>query len=168
MWPTLGKRKQCGSSMIQQERGIVSWALAVGTTGQTPTTDEWLAGAFQATANQVNLCDAVNNEFKVTQVQFHEGIDEIPFEELMRDFQTEELLCLRYFEKLPNSYISSRADNGYCQWQYKAVKRALPTLTNTDIGVIHASHQSVHGASCWQNIGNYPIWGAGSTADAEL
>lgn len=77
---------------------MVSFVQAAGTSFQT-TAGSWQAGNFLSTVNQVNAVDAINNEFRVTQVQLHEGIDEIPFSEILRDIETEIELCQRYYEK---------------------------------------------------------------------
>lgn len=76
----------------------ITWALACGSNFHT-TPNSWQDGGFLATANQVNGTDAINNEFRIAQVQLHEGIDEIPFSKLIRDFASELQLCQRYFEK---------------------------------------------------------------------
>lgn len=79
----------------------ITWALACGSNFQT-TPNSWQDGNFFATANQVNGTDAINNEFRIAQVQLNEGIDEVPFSKLIRDFASELELCQRYFEKSYN------------------------------------------------------------------
>lgn len=84
------------------ENGIglsIDWVLGCGSAVQTLTTNEWQSGNFVGTANQTNLLASNSNDFFLTQVQLHEGIGEIPFEKLIRDFGSEVELCQRYFEK---------------------------------------------------------------------
>lgn len=56
----------------------VSFALAAGSTFQT-TADAWQTGEFYATANQVNHCDDVANDFYIAQVKLNENDIDLPF-----------------------------------------------------------------------------------------
>lgn len=140
----------------------VAWILAAGSTFQT-TSDSWQAGNFLATANQVNVCDTINNEFRITQVQLHEGLDEIPFERLIRDFNTELELVQRYFEKsyeLETALASITQDNvsknvttdlggGGINVFYNVKKRILPTIVvyNPNDGATSEIYDNVARAS---------------------
>jgi len=76
----------------------VTWVLGAGTNFHT-TANSWQIGNFLSTANQVNCVDAINNEFRITEVSIHVGLQEIPFEDLMRGYAHELSLCQRYFSK---------------------------------------------------------------------
>ena len=77
----------------------IVWTLASGTTFQT-TKDTWQTGNYVATSNQVNACDNVANDFRITQVQLEKGDTATPFE--YRHFEEEIALCQRYYEKSYN------------------------------------------------------------------
>ena len=74
----------------------LDWSLAAGTNFHT-TADAWQAGNFLATSNQVNACDAVNNEFRLAGVQVEAGSVATEFEQ--RSISKELILCQRYYEK---------------------------------------------------------------------
>lgn len=137
------KHDETGTWDYTNQTGLVmSWALSAGTNFQT-TADAWQAGNFLATANQVNLCDAVNNEFRITQVQLHEGIDEVPFNDLMRTYDDELKKCQRYYEKsydvdtapgtntsLGRFELTGTSANPFRgSTDFQIYKRALPTVT---------------------------------------
>lgn len=146
---------------------MVYWTLGAGATFQT-TADTWQTGNFFATANQVNGVDAVNNEFRLAQVQLHEGIDEIPFNRLARDFATELQMCQRYFEKTwnigtavgTNTLTGTHHINGFSQASAKDVvwcdeftvnKRSTPTMTMYDQnGVINKITNMWHNSTPYQ------------------
>ncbi|GAF71435.1 unnamed protein product, partial [marine sediment metagenome] len=126
----------------------VIWTISAGTDFQT-TADSWNGGNFISTSNQVNGCDAINNEFKITQIQLHEGVDEIPFNELTRDFGSEVTLCQRYYEKsgnlstVPNGGVigltkkvySGASDTLIAVTQKFTTKRDTPIFTTFGVGV---------------------------------
>ena len=93
------KADSIGTWLFNNNIGMqLTWTIAAGTTFQTAG-NAWTAGNFYATANQVNGCDAVNNEFYLSHVQLHEGLEAMPFNQLVRDFGKEVSLAQRYYEK---------------------------------------------------------------------
>ena len=71
----------------------VSFALAAGSNFQT-TKDTWQTGLFYGTPNQVNACDNIANDFRITGIQLETGSVATPFEGRM--IQHELMLCQRY------------------------------------------------------------------------
>ena len=71
----------------------VSFILTCGTTFQT-TAGTWQTGNFLATANQVNACDNVANNFRLAGVQLEKGSVATEFEAMK--IQDVKALCLRY------------------------------------------------------------------------
>jgi hypothetical protein len=87
----------------------VYWTIAAGSTFQTATVDEWHAGNFMATANQVNGTDSVNNNFRLTGVVLNEGTT--PKRYKLPDISKERYDCFRYFWKgLPVGAMAWSAD----------------------------------------------------------
>lgn len=76
----------------------VGWTLGSGASYHT-TAGVWQTGNFIATANQVNALDSTANNFYLTDVQLTEGAEDIPFQQILRDYQDELRLCQRYYEK---------------------------------------------------------------------
>lgn len=94
------KHDETGSWNYDSASGMkVEWCVASEATYHTPVKDSWEGGNFFATSNQVNGVDTIGNTFQITEVSVVEGLDEIPFDKIMRDFGTELALCQRYFEK---------------------------------------------------------------------
>ncbi len=94
------------------ESGIGTWLTDTGvgliinhplyfgdTTKETPTLGVWQNGDFRFTSNIQNLGNSTSNYVEFRRFSLHEGIEEIPFKDLMRDYQKELGLCRRYFEK---------------------------------------------------------------------
>ncbi len=76
----------------------IDFVLAAGADLRTPTLDVWQSGTVEiASTNQVNACDAINNEFIINFVQLEVGVTATSFE--LRPRQEEFELCQRYFEK---------------------------------------------------------------------
>lgn len=74
----------------------VTWALAAGTDFHG-TADEWQAGDFVATDNQVNLLADVAYNFKLALVQLNVGDEAAPFDVVPFDNILQQ--CERYFQK---------------------------------------------------------------------
>ena len=82
---------------------FVSFMLSTHPSDDAPTLDQWVAdGTKRGAAGQVDFANQAGGEWRVTQIQLHEGVDEIPFRELARDFESEVSLCQRYYEKSYN------------------------------------------------------------------
>lgn len=75
---------------------VVCFVLAAGTDFQTAA-GAWQTGNYFATANQVNACDDVANNFRLAGVQLEKGSVATAFD--VRTFNDELLLCQRYYEK---------------------------------------------------------------------
>lgn len=122
-------------------------------TKETTIEDEWYTLSpvgVKNIAGQIQVQSNPGMVFLTTQWQFHEGIDEILFNELTRDFETELTLCQRYFEKSYNINVAPGGNGGatgrpgliMCfsnnsiphtnhygdQVQYKTRKRADPSI----------------------------------------
>lgn len=135
----------------------VSFAQAAGSTFQT-TAEAWQTGDFLATANQVNACDDVGNDFKLALIQMEAGDTISGFEQ--RSFVEEESLATRYFEKKTyaiSSVVSlSQATNTtstFGGFDYNS-KRATPTLVITGtLGGLSSGGGGVGGTYAFTNIG---------------
>lgn len=86
----------------------VIFSLAAGSTFQT-TAGSWQVGDFQATSNQVNCMDNVNNDFFLTGVQLELGPVATPFER--RPYGLEFSLCQRYFQQTNDMGAGKRVWN---------------------------------------------------------
>jgi len=73
----------------------IVWSVNCGSTFQT-TPNEWQAGKYFATANQVNGLDNVANAFSITGVQMELSSVATPFE--FRPIATELAMCQRYYQ----------------------------------------------------------------------
>lgn len=101
------KHDTTGTWDLVTGRGVrVNFTLMAGANHHTPQKDSWQNGNYHATANQVNVADAAGSFF-VSQVQLHEGIDEIPFHKLARTRAQELLLCQRYFYALMDAIVGN-------------------------------------------------------------
>ena len=162
----------------------ISFVLASGPTYRTSTLDEWQTGLYLASNNQVNGCDNVANDFRLSQVKLEIGSVATPFGD--RDFHEEHRLCQRYYEvsgtaawanslfrgwdvTISNPYYMSRAFN--------VIKRATPTIVLTAVGQSGFNGSpglqaaAVNGLSIYEFATvttNGAYYGAYWTADAEL
>ena len=165
------KHDATGTWDYESDSGVeVLWMLGCGTDFHT-TPDEWQDGNFLATANQVNGNDAVNNEFRIAQVQLHEGLDEIPFSKLARDYAEEFQLCQRYYEVLASwGEMGGSAYKGI-SYPFSVRKRVAPTITgvsaNSDLGTSLASTEYGGKVTTVSGGGSY-LYVSGGVADAEL
>jgi hypothetical protein len=120
---------------------VVEFSLAIGSDRQT-TAGAWQVGDKSATANQVNACDNIANNFRLCGVQVEAGSIATPFEQ--RAFPQELLLCQRYYEKSydvadPPGAVANNSGNARAfpvtnaafrqNIFFKVPKRALPTIT---------------------------------------
>ena len=122
----------------------VGFVLAAGSNLQT-TKDAWQAGTYFATANQVNACDNVANNFRLCGIQLETGSVATDFEN--RSFQQEVTLCQRYFEKsydlgtAPGSitsagchcYTNQNTQGNRTTSYFKVAKRATPAVTSYSV-----------------------------------
>jgi len=150
-------KHETGSGTWDYENGHgmrVSFILKAGTDHHT-TPNVWAAGSKFATANQVNVVDVVG-EFKIAQVQLHEGIEEISFEKNVRDFQSELQLCRRYFEKSyeMDKYRGDNYAHGAYYWagvggpSYNTMKVLIGVLKR-DVPVITLINTATSALNTW-------------------
>ncbi len=81
----------------------IKWVLAAGT-NHHGTADQWNSSAVFATANQVNACDNIANNFQLALVKFEMGNIATPFTE--RPYRVEKALCERYFNVIKPSAVN--------------------------------------------------------------
>lgn len=112
----------------------LGFVLACGS-GLRSTPDSWLNGNFIATSNQVNACDAVANDFWLTDVclvEDNEGQTREPdFVLAGRDVFEELQLCQRYFEIITNFIMRSYAHGG--GYAKLVPKRSSPIISESSI-----------------------------------
>lgn len=140
----------------------VSFTLAAGTTYQT-LAGAWQTGNFFATANQVNACDSVANNFMLAGVQLEKGSVATEFD--VRTFADELALCQRYYEKTFDYSVAPVNASGsyvgalisvvpindtlmYFTFDFKAEKRTNPTI------VTYNPTQANNLARTWANTGD--------------
>lgn len=124
----------------------VTWALAVGTTLQTPA-GAWTAGNFIASANQVNCVDNVANDFKIALVQLEAGATATSFE--VRSISEVLEQCFRYYEATQQvlgstSYGPGTGEGLIYNFYYKVRKRVVPTVTVSNYGHVNSNTGSVY------------------------
>jgi hypothetical protein len=78
---------------------LLGFVVASGSTFQT-TADSWQSGSYLATSSQVNGMDSTSNNFRIGYVKFEKGSIATPY--VMRTFEEELAICLRYYEKSYN------------------------------------------------------------------
>jgi hypothetical protein len=111
---------------------IVRYCLASGTTYHGST--GWSAGNFLATSNQVNACDDVANNWRLTGVKLELGNTATPLR--FRSFKEELALCQRYYESSGDSlYCSDVTSPGvyYHTITFHTYKRTNPTMAFTHV-----------------------------------
>jgi hypothetical protein len=134
-------------------------ALAAGATFQTAA-GVWQVGNFTATANQVNGCDNVANNFKITGIQLEAGTVATPFEN--RPLTEELLLCQRYYFKtfsldiapvqnagvsggLVATFTSLAANVNMCGRSLPVEMRAVPTVVTYNNHAANANFSQAFG-----------------------
>ncbi len=125
----------------------VFFVLAAGSTFQT-TPSEWKAGEFYATANQVNACDSIANDLRISLVNLEAGTVATAFKH--SDFAEELARSKYYLEVLNAEGVADRSFGlGYAlttsrvQVQIDFVqKRATPVGSISAVGDIKIRHQN--------------------------
>jgi hypothetical protein len=115
-------------------------------------------------ANQQNLVDNVANDFKLAQVMFSAGLEEVPFSLAGENYANEFALCQRYYETgFVRQANDMRTDNSAAVgWQvfYKVPKRATPTIALSNIGGTNSSGGSASNITQNEFLFN---WGANAS-----
>lgn len=112
----------------------IAWALMAGTSYNGGTAGEWNTSGVWATANQVNACDDIANNFRLAGIQLEPGTVATPFEH--RPYGAELALCMRYYEQSetlsgvngPPQGIAVNTTNA-TGFTFLVPKRAAPTVT---------------------------------------
>jgi hypothetical protein len=155
---------------------LVRFALACGTTFQTPTPSTWVGGNMVSTANQVNHMSATTNRFKLALVQLELGQTATAFE--ARSIGHELALCQRYYyfasgiEYLARAYDNAAAGSLLTVW-LPVTMRSAPSATATnnasDVVSTISTTSTKHIAVKSVRTGSDQIYGAGTiTANAEI
>jgi hypothetical protein len=124
----------------------IQFNLAVGSTYQTSTVNQWIAGNFISTAGAVNVTGAVNRSLSITGVALMVGAAASNAEPEFKKYSDNLIDCQRYFEKSydytdpPGTgnahgavyalYTLPSAVQGYGSFnvRFKTTKRAQPTF----------------------------------------
>lgn len=113
-------------------------ALVAGTNFQNATLGSWFNGSsLYASASQVNWGDTIGNYFEMTQIQLHEGVDELPFEALTREIGQELSLCERYYQTVAFEYrgVAFAAGRFLVNVPFRTTMRAAPTISTTGVNI---------------------------------
>ncbi len=147
----------------------IGFALICGTTFQT-TAGAWQTGNFLGTANQVNACDNVANDFRITGVQLEVGSAATEFE--YRTYADELKLCQRYYQAsftnaLATAFPASNANATNCvatatnvcthNQQFTVPMRAAPTVTHGYNSTPNQMYRINTGATIDQPTNNCPV-----------
>ena len=156
------------SGVINNDNGAGLWVMfAFGAgSGRHIAADTWVGSYGLATSNQVNLSDSTSNELYLTGVQLEVGTVATPFEH--RPYDIELLRCFRYFETLGGGNVHGGSYNGVTtigHLQYKARKRALPTVSGTTGNNVSSV---VAGIDNFHFTGAQPSYITNALVDAEL
>jgi len=114
----------------------VDFTLAAGTTFHASAAGAWETGNFLSTANQVNACDNVANNFRLAGVQLEKGSVATEFEAI--SIQQTLSLCQRYYAKTTASARFSATAGGQVVENaayFPAEMRTLPTATVSSGGL---------------------------------
>lgn len=113
---------------------IIGFAIAIGSNFHG-TANTWNSANDTATANQVNACDSISNNFKLAQIKIEPGAIATPF--IGRSIQEELNRIARYFWRENNagdiqasiaSGVYNSTTNAYLLWKFHTPMRAAPTL----------------------------------------
>ena len=135
-------------------------------TGGTLNTSWASATTANRAVGQVNLADSTSNYLNITGVQLEVGDTPTPFEH--RPYDMELQRCFRYFETLGGGNVHGGSYSGATtigHLQYKARKRAIPTVSGTTGNNISSV---VAGIDNFHFTGSQPSYVITALIDAEL
>ena len=127
----------------------IGWILSMGSLLNGATNNTWTATtSHYATTNQVNWTDSTSNNFYLSQVQLEIGSVATPFEH--RSFGEELELCKRYLSQVseasdntPVHLVGYNQAGGACRYSLHTEMRAAPTVTMTNITILHGAGTEV-------------------------
>ena len=155
-----------GTWLIDNSLGInVMFSLDAGTKFET-TANEWVAGNKRSISSSVHFVANASATWQITGVQLEAGTTATPFEH--RPYDMELLRCFRYFETLGGGNVHGGSYNGVTtigHLQYKARKRALPTVSGTTGNNVSSV---VAGIDNFHFTGTQPSYITNALIDAEL
>jgi len=146
-----------------------SLILSAGASAVVDNENTWFldGGTKLGIAGQIDFGNSSGIEVYTTQWQLHEGIDEIPYHQLHRDFGTEVELCQRYYELMNGSIFGTQAGANYVAWFFKQGKRVVPVLTGALYGSSSVANIGTERVLYTSAVANY-AGVSNPTADAEL
>lgn len=109
----------------------IQFSLAAGSTFYT-TPNSWQNGNFLTTSNQVNVCDNIANDFRLSQVMLNRGPGAGEFSKAGKTFAEELALAQRYAERFDSGVTRFLPDSTnlsilYGSNTFMVTKRAIPT-----------------------------------------
>jgi len=117
--------------------------------GTTPTSWQAYAIANEAPSQTVNIADNTANDWAITGYQLEVGEQATPFEH--RSFGEELQLCKRYLSQVseasdntPVHLVGYNQGNGACRYSLHTEMRATPTVTITNMDILHGSGTEVN------------------------
>jgi hypothetical protein len=97
-----------GNFNTSSSSGLELRWMFVGGATRTDAPNVWHDNStVSVSPNQVNFFDNVNNYFQITQVQFHEGLEAIPYEKLAVPHADQLARCQRYYYRTSGRTIGS-------------------------------------------------------------
>lgn len=120
----------------------VFFALACGSTYHA-SANTWTAGAYYATANQVNALDSTSNNCKFDLIQLEPGSVATPFE--FRSYAQELALCRRYY-RTQKIWVGTSAAHT-C---FPIDMMSTPTVAGGGTGFSYATNTTADTLDCYQ------------------
>jgi hypothetical protein len=112
--------------------GLYLWFVLAGGSTYHTTANAWQNGNYFATANQVNACDNVANNFRITGVKLEVGASATTLR--LRHFQHELALCQRYYQigfAVASFYASAGTQDYYFSQPLAVQMRASPSISKS-------------------------------------
>lgn len=123
----------------------LTFAIGCGSTYTAPSLNTWLPSGYIAGPGQINGVAATSDFFRITGVVVLPGI-EAPSSErsplIMRPFDQELLLCMRYWQRFPSMIINLATPMTWIV--YPVQLRSTPTITGGGAGFAVAGNTVTH------------------------